>query len=75
MMAITVEGFSFKNVTHALFQARMWREYATAWGGGPDRSGVGRRWLEEVGHNTRDECIARARIACLAARLLNQQGD
>lgn len=55
-----------------LFQARMWREYATAWGGAPDRSKVGRRWLEEIGHTTREGCLRRARVNLYLARRIRR---
>lgn len=55
--------FKEKKSTHALFQARMWREYAQAWDGKRTTSGVGREWVEKVLQVSRAECIRRAREA------------
>lgn len=52
-----------KKSTHALFQARIWREYAQAWDGKITSSGVGRKWVEKVLRIPRAECIRRAREA------------
>jgi hypothetical protein len=52
-----------KKSTHALFQARIWREYAQAWDGKITSSGVGREWVEKVLRIPRAECIRRAREA------------
>jgi hypothetical protein len=52
-----------KKSTHALFQARIWREYAQAWDGKVTSSGVGREWVEKVLRIPRAECIRRAREA------------
>lgn len=52
-----------KLTTHALFQARMWREYAQAWDGKFTSTGVGREWVEKVLRIPRADCMRRAREA------------
>lgn len=63
-------GMSF----HArLFQARMWREYATAIRyDRPTRTGVGRCWCIEIGRMTYPDCVRRARVNLYLARRLNR---
>lgn len=62
-------GMSFHD---RLFQARMWREYAMTWHGRPTRTGVGRRWCEQIGRMTYNGCLRRARINVYLARRLNR---
>lgn len=64
---------AFRSVTHALFQARMWREYVQAWDGKPTSTGVGREWVESILRMSREECLRRARQAVAAAKELNQK--
>lgn len=65
---------AFSSVTHALFQARMWREYAQAWDGKPTSSGVGREWVRNILRTSREECLRRAREAVAAAKEMNGRG-
>lgn len=65
---------AFQSVTHALSQARMWREYAQAWDGKPTSTGVGREWVESILRTSREECLRRAREAVAAAKELNAKG-
>lgn len=64
-------GMSF----HArLFQARMWRETAMAIRyDRPTMTGTGRRWHLEIGHNTYEGSLRRARINVYLARRLNRR--
>lgn len=64
---------TFKSVTHALFQARMWREYTRTFDGIPTHMGIDQRWCETVGKWTRDYCIKRAWIAARAAQRMNDE--
>ncbi len=66
---------TFVSVTHALFQARMWREYAMTFDGKPTRLGIDRRWCETVGRWDRAYCMKRAWIAARAAQRINQEID
>lgn len=62
----------FSSIDHALFQARMWREYALAFDNlGTPRQTYERRWLESVLRMTKAECLERARKAVEAAREIN----
>lgn len=68
-------GFPKKKWTAAgrLFQARMWREYARAIRHDiPTMTGVGRRWVLEVGRYTEAECFRRARVNLYLARRINR---
>jgi hypothetical protein len=56
-----------------LFQAGMWRQYAGAFRGLPTSTGVGKRWLENVAHKTREECVRRARVNLYLARRLRRR--
>jgi hypothetical protein len=62
------------SVEHRLFQARMWREYATAikYDCPTKLGGVGRRWCLEIGRLTYAECVRRARVNIYLARRLNR---
>ena len=70
-------------VSGRLFQAKMWREYAQAWGGRPiDRGFVGwphghrvildRAWVEGILRVSRAECIRRAKANVYLAHRLNR---
>lgn len=61
-------------VNGRLFQAAMWREYAMTWHGRPTRTGIDRRWCEEIGRMTYEGCLRRARVNVYLARRLNRQG-
>lgn len=60
----------FLSVTHALFQANLWRDYAMSW------DGKGRRhskdWVEHILRISRADCLRRAREALEAAKELNK---
>lgn len=60
----------FKSASHALFQARMWREYARTFDGIPTRTGIDSRWVEGVLRMNRRQCLDRAWEAARAARHL-----
>jgi hypothetical protein len=57
-----------------LFQARMWREYATAirYDRLTSIGRVGRRWCLEIGRMTYADCVRRARVNLYLARRLNR---
>lgn len=57
------------NVNGRLFQAAMWRRYATMW----NSRGTDRLWVERVLKVSREECIRRARINCRLAHRLNKR--
>ena len=63
-------------VAGRLFQARIWREYATAWDGRELRHSrgvtLGRAWVEDILGISRDECLRRSRENTKAARQLNR---
>jgi hypothetical protein len=63
------------NIDGRLFQAAMWREYAMTWRGRATRTGVDRRWCEEIGRMTYADCIRRARVNLYLARRLRRQPD
>lgn len=56
-----------------LFQAAMWREYAMTWHGRKTRTGVDRRWCEQIGRMTYADCLRRARANLYLARRLRRQ--
>ncbi len=60
--------------THAgrLFQAAMWLEYAMTWHGRPTRTGVDRRWCEEIGHMTYYGCLRRAYVSLYLAKRIRR---
>ncbi len=62
-------------VTGRLFQAAKWREYAMTWHGRPTRTGIDRRWCEEIGRMTYDGCVRRARVMVYLARRLNRNAS
>lgn len=68
MQAATIRGF--KSVTHALYQARMWREYARTFDGVRTSSGVGVDWVTGVMLVNRRYCLDRAWEAVRAAKHL-----
>lgn len=56
-----------------MFQARMWREIAMAIKyDRPTMTGTGRRWHLEIGRNTYDDSIRRARVNLYLARRLSR---
>lgn len=61
---------AFQLVTHALYQARIWREYARTFDGVRTSTGVDSRWVEGVLRMTRRQCLDRAWEAARAARSL-----
>jgi hypothetical protein len=64
------------SVEHRLFQAAMWRDNAMTikYDRGSQRgTGVGKRWLIEIGRNTYEECVRRARVNLYLARRLNRR--
>lgn len=63
----------FTSVSHALFQARMWREYARTFDGIRTSTGVDARWVQGVMKMTRRECLDRALEAIRAAKQLNNR--
>ena len=72
--ALAVEEWTVSLTVHGrLFQARMWREYARCFDGHRTANGIDRRWLETVGHVTREYCLRRARVNVLLARRLNRR--
>ena len=60
-------------VIRRLFQARLWREYAMAWGGRKTSTGVGREWVEKILRISRAECLRRAWINVRLARRINER--
>lgn len=65
---------AFSSVTHALFQASMWRCYAMAFlhMNKPGQK-YQRYWVEEVLQLTKAECVERAREALEAAKEMNNR--
>lgn len=55
-----------------LFQASMWRDYAMTWHGKVTRTGIDRRWCEQIGHMTYADCLRRARANIYLARRLRR---
>lgn len=64
------------SVDHALFQARVWREYAMTFVDPKFRTmtGVDNAWVREFMKVDRAYCVARVRDAVLAARDINATG-
>jgi len=60
----------FKNIWHALYQARMWRQYATAYHGIPTMGGITKEWVMRMGFSEA-YCLEHAREAAVAARQFN----
>jgi hypothetical protein len=56
-----------------LFQARMWREYAAAWGGRRTSWGISQKWVQNILQVSRDECLRRARVNVYLAHRLNRR--
>ena len=64
---------TFKSVTHALFQARMWREHARAFDGVPTSNGIPWWWVVAHLKMDRRQCLDRAWEAARAAKQLNAE--
>lgn len=70
-------GTSWASVDHALFQARVWREYAMTFVDPKFRTmtGVTNAWVREFLQVDRAYCLARVRDAVLAASDINATGS
>lgn len=69
-MQVAAPNRHFASVTHALYQARMWREYARTFDGVPTPTGVDWLWVDAVLGMTRRDCLDRAWEAARAAAQL-----
>jgi hypothetical protein len=64
----------FTSVTHALYQAAMWRRYAMVYDGIRNSNGglaVPMEWVRDVMKMTRQQCLDKAWEAARAAKILN----
>lgn len=67
-----IKEIEVRSLEHALFQARMWREYAQTYDGRKASCGAGEEWVRKVLRMSRRQCLARARAWVIAAGMWNQ---
>ena len=61
-----------RNIHGRLFQAAMWREYAKASLGLPNRFGYTWEYMQVVHRTSYTQCVRRARVNLYLARRLNR---
>lgn len=75
-LEVTFRGYKpikVRSLEHALYQARMWREYAQTFNGWKHPRGVTHGWVFDTLHMGRRDCLAYARVWVIAAGMWNKE--